>query len=141
MSACVTANCVQGMFGHVLLYLLAALHRRYDCYFVTWLSISGLVALAQRGKRPCACLIDTLWKRYWHVSACLIETYSWKRCWHVSLWPNVGRGLVHVCLPISDLVAVAQHGKSSPEKKFDTQIVIVFHPKCEALSVSLDLFN
>jgi hypothetical protein len=113
------------MFGHVLLYLLAALHRRYDCYFVTWLSISGLVALAQRGKRPCACLIDTLWKR----------------CWHVSLWPNVGRGLVHVCLPISDLVAVAQHGKSSPEKKFDTQIVIVFHPKCEALSVSLDLFN
>ena len=44
------------------------------CYFVTWLSISGLVALAQCGKRPCACLIDTLWKRCWPVSACLIET-------------------------------------------------------------------
>ena len=44
------------------------------CYFVTWLSISGLVALAQCGKRPCACLIDTLWKRCWPASACLIET-------------------------------------------------------------------
>ena len=82
--ACVTANCVQAMFGHVLLahnvllYLLAVLHRRlhrpHDCCFVTWLSIYGLVALARRGKRPCACLIGTLWKRCWHVSACLIET-------------------------------------------------------------------
>ena len=24
-------------------------------------------ALAQHGKRPCACLIETLWKRCWHV--------------------------------------------------------------------------
>ena len=40
-------------------------------------------ALAQRGKGPCACLIKMFWKRFWHVS-------------HVSLWPNVGRGLVHV---------------------------------------------
>ena len=54
--------------------LLAVLLGRYNCYFVTWLSISGLVALAQSGKRPSACLIGTLWKRCWNVSACLIET-------------------------------------------------------------------
>ena len=33
----------------------------------------GLVALAQRGKRPCTHLIDTLWKRCWPVSVCLID--------------------------------------------------------------------
>ena len=81
-------------------------------------------ALAQHGKRPCACLIKMCWKRSWHVlaccalaqhgkrpCACLIK-FCWKRCWHVyvlkamlacfgmfwhvSLWPNMGRGLVHV---------------------------------------------
>ena len=33
----------------------------------------GLVALAQRGKRPCTHLIDTLWKRCWPASVCLID--------------------------------------------------------------------
>ena len=41
-------------------------------WFVTWLSIYGLVTLAQCRKRPCAHLIDTLWKRSWPVSARLL---------------------------------------------------------------------
>ena len=41
-------------------------------------------ALAQHGKRPCACLI-----RKGAVS-------DPGMFWHVALWPNMGRGLVHV---------------------------------------------
>ena len=33
-------------------------------------------------ERLFACLIDTFWKRCWHVCACLIDT-SWQRYWHV----------------------------------------------------------
>ena len=40
-------------------------------------------ALAQRGKRPCACLIYTFWKRCWYVFACFALA-------------NVGRGFVNV---------------------------------------------
>jgi len=125
MFAYVAANCVQAMFGHVLLahsvwlYLLLRHLVIYfwsgrfgsmweealcvfDRYFVeamlacfcmfdrnlveamlACLACLACFALAHRGKRPCACLIETFWKRCWHVS-------------HVSLWPNVGRGLVHV---------------------------------------------
>ena len=63
---------------HVLQPCLAIsyLHTVFGCisYFVAWLSMYGLVALAQRGKSPCAHLLDTLWKRCWPVSACLIDT-------------------------------------------------------------------
>ena len=52
------------------------LHTVFGCisYFVTWLSMYGLVALAQRRKRPCVHLIDTLCKRCWPVSARLRNT-------------------------------------------------------------------
>ena len=56
---------------------MSSLHTVFGCisYFVTRLSMYGLVALAQRGgKRPCAHLIDTMWKRCWPASACLIDT-------------------------------------------------------------------
>ena len=83
-------NCVEAMFASV-----AAMFGHVLLTCVTWLCMYVPVALVQRGKKPCAHLIDTLWQRCWPVSACLIDT-SWKRCWHVShvsLWPNVG---VHV---------------------------------------------
>ena len=83
-------NFVEAMPACFVCFALAQLGTRpcalcmFDRNFVeAMLACFVCFALAQRGERPCACLINMFWKRCWHVS-------------HVSLWPNVGRGLVHV---------------------------------------------
>jgi hypothetical protein len=75
---------------HVLEAMLARLRSKSDAG--SFWDVLACFALAQHGKRPCACLSKTVYKRCWHVLACFAVacarndagtfTFS-KQCWHV----------------------------------------------------------
>ena len=69
--------------------MLARLRSKSDAGMFWHVSV---FALAQHGKRPCACLKTVLEE----MLARLRSKSDAGMFWHVALWPNMGRGLVHV---------------------------------------------